>query len=713
LVDYLECAILSLVNRRQLTAIVVFLSVALGGAGIATTRSPSDPDGFGGSQSRTEVLWDGWGVPHIFGADLAQVLYGFGWAQMQSHGDLLLRLYGQARGRGAEYWGEKNLETDRWVRTMGVPDRAVRWEAAQSPDMRAGLTAFVDGLNEFARRHPDRLANEFEVVLPVTVTDVLSHLQRVVHFAFVANPQSLDAEMRRWADAGSNAWAVAPARSASRSALLLANPHLPWSDFFTWFEAQLSTADVSAYGAALVGMPILGMAFNDRLGWSHTNNTIDAADLYELTLVGNDYRWHDGVRPFQTRRETLRIRQPDGTLKDDVLTIRESVHGPVVRQAAGKALALRVAGLDQPHVMRQYWDMMRAGSFADFEAAQRTLQMPFFTVMYADRDGRIMHLFGGRTPIRPAGAFNWSGIVPGTSDATLWTGTHPYDQLPRVVDPATGWLQNANDPPWTTTFPPAIDADTFPRYMAPRGMSLRAQQSASLLAADSAITFDEFGTYKHSTRVVLADRVLADLIPAAKAAGGLAAEAAAVLGAWDRLTDAESRGAVLFEAWYRRAVRAGNLFALPWSAADPLATPRGLANAESAVRALVDAADLVRQAHGALDVPWGQVHRLRGGGRDLPANGGPSDLGIFRVVGFTDDKDGKRRAVGGDSYVAIVEFGPVVRARSLVSYGNASQPGSPHIGDQLELFAMKQLKTVWLSREEVERNLERREVLRR
>jgi acyl-homoserine-lactone acylase len=419
------------------------------------------------------------------------------------------------------------------------------------------------------------------------------------------------------------------------------------------------------------------------------------------------------VRAFETRKETMKIRQADGSMKEEVLTIRESVHGPVVRELPGKALALRVAGLDQPNVISQYWSMIRSRSLAEFETAERPLQMPFFTVMYADRDGHIMHLFGGRTPVRPAGDYDWSGIVPGTSSATLWTTTHPYAELPRVVDPPSGWLQNANDPPWTTTFPAAIDLARFPRYMAPRGMALRPQQSALLLMADPSITFDEFGAYKHSTRMLLADRVLDELVAAAKAAGGTAAEAAAVLEKWDRSANADSRGAVLFEAWYRQAVRGGSIFAVRWNEAEPLATPRGLANPASAVNALVAAAEQVVKTRGALDVPWGDVFRLRVGGKDLPANGGPGELGIFRVVNFAEDQDGKMRATSGDSYVATIEFGPVVRARSLVSYGNASQPGSPHAGDQLELFAKKQLKPVWLTRTEIEQNLERRETVRR
>ena len=665
------------------------------------------------SQRATDILWDRWGVPHIFAPDVESGLYAFAWAQMQNHGDLMLRLYGQARGRGAEYWGDAHADTDRWIRTMGVPARATRWVTEQSLDVQAPLAAFVAGVNAYATQHADRISTDVKVVLPITQDDVLAHLQRVIHFAFVANPQSLDAQMRRWADAGSNTWAVSPRRSASGRALLLANPHLPWSDFFTWFEAQLTMGSAMTYGATLVGMPFPGIAFNDRLGWSHTNNTIDAADLYELTLADAGYRWNDTVRAFETRTETLKIRQRDGSLKSEGLTIRESVHGPVVREAKGKALVLRVAGIDQPNIMSQYWAMLRAQSLAGFETAQRRLQMPFFTVMYADRDGRIMHLFGGRTPVRPGGDHDWSGIVSGTSAATVWTEVHPYDQLPRVVDPPSGWLQNANDPPWTTTFPIAIDPGKFPKYMAPRGMSLRAQQSAKLMDGDASITFDEFVEYKHSTRMLLADRVLDDLIAAAKAAGGAAADAATVLEKWDRSANAESRGAVLFEAWYRRAARAGNIFAVRWSEVEPRATPRGLANPAAAVPALIEAAHAVVKAHGAIDVPWGQVYRLRVGGRDLPANGGPSDLGIFRVVGFTEDKDGKFRATGGDSYVATMEFGPTVRARSLIGYGNASQPGSPHVGDQLDLFAKKQLKTVWLTRADIEQNLARRETIRR
>jgi len=294
----------------------------------------------------------------------------------------------------------------------------------------------------------------------------------------------------------------------------------------------------------------------------------------------------------------------------------------------------------------------------------------------------------------------------------LWTKTHSYDELPRVVDPASGWLQNANDPPWTTTFPSALDPDKFPSYMAPRFMHFRAQRSARMLMEDPKISFDELVRYKHSNRMELADRILDDLGRAVEKHGGeKAKKAMAVLEAWDRCADAESRGAVLFEAFFKelsqRAGRKG-IFATAWDEKSPLNTPDGLANPAMAATALEAAADKVQADHGSLDVAWGKVYHLVIDNVDLPANGGPNELGIFRAAYFGRAGKGPLQMGGGDSYVAAIEFSNPVRAQALIAYGNSSQPGSPHRTDQLPLYARKELRPVWRTRAEIEANLEAR-----
>ncbi|WP_254921459.1 acylase [Nodularia sp. NIES-3585] len=662
------------------------------------------------SAGSTEILWDTYGVPHIYGKDTQSAFQAFGWAQMQSHGDLLLRLYGQARGQAAQYWGEEYLESDRWVQTMGVPERARSWYKLQSPAFRNYLDAFAAGINAYAQEHSELIDDEVAVVLPVKAEDVLAHLHRVLHFTFVVNPGSVAGISQQESKAGSNGWAIAPSRSENGHAMLLANPHLPWSDLFLWYEAQMTAPGFNAYGATLVGIPVLAIAFNDHLGWTHTVNTHDGWDAYKLELVDNGYRFDGQVKSFETTNLSLKVKQPDGTFKTEPLVVKHSVHGPIISETSNEAVALRVVGLDEPQVLAQWWDMARAKNLAQFESALKRLQLPMFTVIYADKDGHIMHLFNGQVPIRKQGDFQyWQGIIPGNTSDTLWTKNHPYQDLPRIVDPKSGWLQNANDPPWTTTFPTAINADKYPPYMAPKFMDFRAQRSARMLFEDEKITFDEMVAYKHSTRMELADRILDDLILAARKQGSeLAKDAANVLSAWDMKANANSKGAVLFATWVKQ-IDLEKAFSTPWSEHKPRTTPDGLADPQAAVAKLEAAASGVQETYGKLDVAWGEVFQIDYGDINLPANGGSDPLGIFPTLWFRPQSNGTFKSVGGDSFVAAVEFSQPVRAMVLNSYGNATQPGSRHVGDQLQMFANQQLRPAWLKRSDILDHLEARQ----
>lgn len=661
----------------------------------------------------TEILWDTYGVPHIYGRDSRSMFYAFGWAQMHSHGDLLLRLYGQARGRAAEYWGAPFIESDRWVRLHGVPERAERHYRLIRPEFRGYIDAFVAGLNAYAEVNRRTLDPNLTAVLPLRPTDVVAHTQRVLHLTFVVNNSRIPSAADAWRRGGSNAWAVAPQRTANGNALLLANPHLPWEDMFTWYEAQLTSPDLSGYGAALVGFPLVSIAFNDRLGWAHTNNTIDGADLYELTMAGQGYRFDTGTRAFDVTRQLLRVREGTG-YRTDTLVITRSVHGPVIAQSGSRALALRIAGLDQPHLLEQNWNMLRAQNIRQFESAIRPLQLPMFNIVYADRDGHIMMVSNGRTPVRPQGdwAF-WNRVVRGDASALVWTRTHAYADLPKLIDPPSGWLQNANEPPWYATLPILLDPEKFPAYMAPRTpLTFRPQRSIRMISGDTAMTLEAMIGYKHSTRLELADHLVDDLVTAARRHGSQRARAAAdLLEQWDRATDAESRGAILFAEFMELANRmswpGNSVFAVRWSINRPLVTPAGLSDAQQAAVALDSAAARVSRRYGSLDVAWGDVYRLRRDQVDLPGNGGPGALGSFRVVSY-DSVGGKWTANSGDSYVAAIEFGRPVRAFTLIGYGNASQPGSPHRTDQLPLFAKKMLKPALLTRDDVLKNLELR-----
>jgi len=700
---------------RSLTLLVAVLGCTTSPAARSGAASASN----GGSPvNGTEILWDQYGVPHIYAADRQGIAYAFGWAQMRNHADLMLRLVAQARGRASELLGADYEAEDRWVWTLELPARADRMLEAQPPDMRAHLDAFARGINAFAREHPDLVSDSVRAVLPVRAVDILAHLNRLQFARFITSRTEVRDATRAW-ERGSNAWAVAPRRSASGRAMLLANPHLPWSDLFTWTEAHYTAPGINVYGAAVVLSPVLLIAFNDALGWTHTVNTQDGDDLYELTLSGDGYRLDGQVRPFERNEHVMRVRMPNGQLRVDTVRVKRSVHGPVVNEKPGKAIALAAVGLHGPPLslaLVQWWNMGQARTFAAFLDAIRPNQISGQNITYADRDGHIMVFYGGNTPVRPGGtrAF-WAGIIPGDTSATLWTALHGFDEMPKTVDPPTGYVQNANDPPWWATFPVQVRPEEFPAYLAPRPMGFRPQQSVRLLEADSSITFLELVEYANSAHMVLADRVLDALLAGAAASPNeTTRRAAEVLGRWDRTADAESRGGVLFAEWwgqYRRSRSGRPLFGGPWNGNAPRTTPAGLADTALAVSALASAADTVAKKYGRLDVPWGDVYRLRRDTVDLPASGAGGEYGVFRVVGFDESKkgDGTFDAIGGASYVAAIEFSDPVRAVTLVTYGNTSRVGSPHRVDQLPLFATKRLKPALLTRSDVERHLELRE----
>jgi acyl-homoserine-lactone acylase len=696
-----------------------FLGGALGFGALTLDATPLASVAAEAKSARGEILWDTYGVPHVYGKDEAAVFYGFGWAQAQNHGDIVIRLYGEGRGRAAEYWGESQASSDRWVLSNGIPERAVKWYRASSLSFRKNLDAFAAGINDYAKANPGKIDPAVAVVLPVTGVDVMGHAHRLMNYIYIAPQEKTTGGTDPAAHAGSNAWAVAPSKSASGNTMVLANPHLPWpTSFFTYFEADLNGPGFKMYGATQVGLPVLRFCFNDRMGFTNTVNTMLGATNYELKLSGDGYLFDGKVLPFQVRTTSFKIKQADGSLKTEALTIRSSVHGPVFSRADGRTIALRVAGLDRPGGLEQYWDMGKAKSFVEYQQILKRLQVSKFNIVYGDKEGHIQYLDNGILPKHPSGdVAYWDGFVPGDTSATLWTDIHGFEDLPQVTDPPTGWVQNTNDPPWVATYPQVIHAKDYPAYVAPPGPeTLRSQQSAHLMADAGKISFDDFVARKLSTHTLMADRVLPDLIPAALADPDPEVQAAAnLLKAWDRETVGDSRAALLFETFAGKFAPGNFLgqanYKTKWSAAAPIDTPTGIADPAKAVILLKEAVAETKAKYGAIDRPFGEVSRFHIDGVNLPGNGGFGNTGIFRTITWGPLKNGERTPQHGETWVSLVEFSTPIKAVGLMSYGNASQPGSPHRADQLKHLSDKTLRTLWTTRAQVEQNLEGRTAL--
>ncbi|QOT73644.1 penicillin acylase family protein [Sphingobium fuliginis] len=684
-------------------------ALAASSAMTASVAAPSAKWGGG------EILWDSFGVPHIYARTEEGGFYGFGYAQAQSHGNLLLRMYGESRARAAEYWGAKYESQDKWLIANDVPERSKSWFRQQTPQMRKNLDAFAAGVNAYAAAHPDRIAPEVKVVLPLTGVDIIGHAQRLMNFGYIASDRKVLSDPSINEAGGSNAWAVAPSRSASGKAMLLANPHLPWAPSqLTYYEAQINAPGLTIYGATQVGLPVLRFGFNNDLGFTNTVNTMQGFTSYRLTLEGSGYRFDGKVLPFRSVTKSYKVKQADGSLKTVSFEQKSAVQGPVFTLPDGKTtIALKVAGLDRPGVLQQYLEMGKARNWAGFEKALRKMQVVMFNIIYADRAGHILYLDNGLLPRHANGDLSyWSAPVPGDTSATLWKDVHSYDDMPKVLDPASGFVQNANDPPWLATWPRALDPRDFPAYVAPVGpMSQRAQMSVKLMSSTDKIGFEDFVARKVTTTSLMAERLLPDLLAAASASADPDVQTAVtLLKGWDRRFEPDSRAALLFETW--AAIFAPKNFtdqsnyAVKWTLDDPLETPRGLKAPAAAVAMLKQAVAKTREVYGAVDRPYGEVSRFHIGDVNLPANGGFGNTGVFRTITWGPMKNGERTPVHGETWVSMVEFGTPMKAVGLMSYGNSSQPGSKHNSDQLRLLADKKFRTLWIDRADVEQHLE-------
>jgi acyl-homoserine-lactone acylase len=667
----------------------------------------------------TEILWDSYGIPHIFAPDHPSLFYAYGYAQMEGHAELLVRLYAQARGRGAEFYGDAYVASDRWVRTNGIAERAKQWAAQQTPEFAGLIHAFAAGLNAWTAKHPDVLSAAARSVLPLTPEDVYAHGMRIIHYDWLTSERSVYSKAQRETveTHGSNGWAIGPSKSASGNAMLMSNSHLPWSDMDTYFEVQLTAPGVTSYGAVWVGFPVLRQCFTEFVAWTQTTNGPTGADVYRLTLQGDGYVLDGKTRQFDVEKQIIKVRQADGSLRDEPLTIRRTVHGPVFSDRRGVTVALRVVPASRPRMFEQFWRMGLARNFGEWRDAMRMQQLPIFHTMYADRDGHIMYVYNAAPPVRTHGdhAF-WNGVIPGDrSELIAGDEIAPFDRLPQVIDPPTGWVQNSNDSPWTSTYPMQIDPANFAAYVAPPpGQTQRSQRGIRLLSESGKITLADLKAMKLSTRSEIADHFVDDLVTAARQHGSVKAkEAAEILSKWDRQGETTSDGAFLFLRFVQAAGNNGqNIggFQVRTDPRQPLTTPRGFADPAKAAALLDREARRLEEEYDTMHVIWGDVIRLRRGASDLPGNGLPGTLGAIRTINTGPFVNGKAEVVGGDTFYAVIEFsksGPPI-GEALLGYGNWSRVGSKHVDDQLALASQKKMRPIVRNRQQIEKQLESR-----
>ncbi len=348
---------------------------------------------------------------------------------------------------------------------------------------------------------------------------------------------------------GSNSWVLAGSRTVSGKPILANDPHLGLRTPSVWYLARLEAPDYEVAGATLPGVPGVIIGRNARIAWALTSLEPDVQDLFVEELDPRDpsrYLWRGSSHPFESRREAIRVRGG----RDVVVEVRRSVHGPIVTDvmegasALGRAVALRWTALDENDSTAEAIEgVNRATSWSEFLEAVRRFHAPAQNFLYADADGHIGYTASGAIPIRPRA----DGLLPVSgAGADDWTGYASFEALPRVLDPARGYLVTANNRVASTRYPDAISRDWPEPYRA-RRITQRILAKDRLRVADvESIQLD---------RVSLQASELLPLLLRTTPADAPSRDALARLSKWNREFAPGSAAAAIYAAWYTELAR--------------------------------------------------------------------------------------------------------------------------------------------------------------
>ena len=727
------------------------------------------------ADASAQIRRTSYGVPHIVAKDERGLGYGIGYAYAQDNLCLLGNEVLTVSGERSRYFGAKgktleqrdNLASDVFFTWLNTPAAVDAFLQAQPAPVQALLAGYASGYNRaLAERRSQGLPAECgngEWLRPISSEDLVKLTRRLLAEGGVgqfvealagAQPPTLAsrqaptglatalARQQRFAtERGSNAVAVGAQRSANGRGLLLANPHFPWMGGMRFYQMQLTIpGQLDVMGAALPGLPVVNIGFNQHLAWTHTVDTSKHFTLYRLQLDPKDpthYLLDGKSLPLARQTVSVAVKAEDGSLSQVQRQVYSSQFGPVVQWPgrldwdAHVAYSLRDANLENTRVLQQWYQINRADSLAMLKGAIEQLQgIPWVNTLAVDQAGKALYLNQSVVPYVDLQLLGECSnpqaqgrlvVMDGARSACQWKvdaqaaqpGIFPARLLPSLE--REDFVQNSNDPAWManpaqplTGFSPLVSRSDQPLGMRGRFALQRLQGTARLGAEDlqRMVTDDE---------VYLASLVLPDLLQWCKGADADVRAVCSSLATWNGKADLDSGvGLMHFQNLFDALAEHPESWRVAFDPADPQHTPRGLAVEQAAVRKLLHQAALaslkqVSDSGIAGEARWGQVQQASDG---TPVPGGPQALGVYNAIYSVPQGQGKRLVVSGTSYLQLVSFtdkGP--EARGLLAFSQSSEAASVHASDQTRAFAARQLAVIPFTEAQIKADPEYREVV--
>ena len=685
------------------------------------------------------IIRDNWGIAHVYGKTDADAVFGMLYAQCEDDFKRVEMNYIEKLGRLSEIKGQSVLYNDLEIKLLIDTEEAKADYKKATPWLKKLLNSYADGINFYLNNHPEvkpALLTHFEPWYPLLWTDgsigaiSTADLSIGELKAFYSGNTDKVAYIEREKDVqtGSNGFAISPSKTASGNAILYINPH---TTFYFRPEIQISSEEgLNAYGAVTWGQFFIYQGFNENCGWMHTSSNVDVADIYAEKIVTKNgklfYEYDKKLVPIIEKKITINYLE-NGKLIPKTFKTYFTNNGPIMAKRDGKWISLKSNNRSMNSLV-QSWVRTKSKGFDDYKKAMDLKANTSNNTVYADNKGNIAYWHGNFIPIRDKN-LNWSKVVDGSTSATQWKGLHLVSETVHLYNPTNGWLQNCNSTPYSVAGINSPKKENYLPYMAPDGESFRGLNAVRLLSQGNNYTLDKVIADGYDTKLTAFEFLIPALVASFEKNIGKEnplykelAEPIALLKNWDYYTNENSTATTLAIEWaYKLDPIIQKVYVEEGELNQVQNTQNFAKNAspDQLIPQLQIVVNELKTKFGTWQIPWGEINRFQRLSGDItlvyndafesiPIGYGPALWGSLPAYKSNYQKGSKKRyGFNGNSFVCAVEFGPKIKAKSLLAGGNSSDPKSKHFYDQAEMYRKGQFKDVLFYKDDVQKNAEK------
>ncbi|MCL6267580.1 acylase [Flagellimonas myxillae] len=695
---------------------------------VSCGQQPSDVERWEAQAENVIIIRDDFGVPHIYGKTDADAVFGLLYAQCEDDFNRVEQNYIWATGRLAEVEGEIALYSDLRARLFMTKEEAIE-NYEKSPEwLKVLCNAFADGINYYLHSHPKvkpRLIKHFEPWMPMYFSEgsIGGDIERISIQKIKAFYESgmelpemeqlqLEKKKEMAEPQGSNGIAISGELTESGNAMLLINPHT--SFYFRGEVHVVSEEGLNAYGAVTWGQFFVYQGFNEKTGWMHTSTYTDVMDEFKETIVENDgnlfYQYGEELRPVEKKEVTLKYKEGN-RLREKTFPMYHTHHGPITHAVDGHWTASAMMW-EPVKAMEQSYIRTKQDGYKGFREMMDIRTNSSNNTVYADAEGNIAYFHGNFIPKRDT-IFDFTLPVDGSNPKTDWKGLHPVDENILILNPNNGWVQNCNSTPYTAALENSPKRGDYPKYMSRDQENFRGVHAIDLLTGRDGYTLDNLIELAHDSYLPAFEALIPGLIKAYDSnPTSELREPIDALRSWDFRTSKESVAMTLAHYYgtisYQKAKRPEGKYPMLWVQYWGSASPDS-----EKLQLFKETVEWLQADFGTWQIPWGEVNRyqrLNGDIRQafddtkpsIPIGFASGRWGALAAYGARYDNDTKKiYGTRGNSFVAVVEFGEKVKAKTMLAGGQSGDPDSPFFNDQARRYADMRFKDAAYYKEDV------------